>query len=95
MSDESNIVRLAVTNSTVQTRGAAARDLVVQFLREWADAIEAEKEDVERCVLIMHNEDGQDNFRVRTRRCNVNLIEQVGIVQLALVDLCTATEIKD
>lgn len=85
-----NIIRLAAVNSTVATNGDAARELVVSFLREWADAVETGKEDVTKVVLIMYN-DVDSRFRVRTRRCNVDLVGQVGIMQLALTDLCTAT----
>lgn len=95
MADENNVVRLAVVNDSVKVDGDAARELVVQFLREWADAIETGKENVSRAVLIMHDDAGSENFRIRTRRCNVDLIAQVGMMQLALNDVCRITAEDD
>lgn len=89
MSD--NIIRLASVNNTVETDGDAARQMIVAFLREWADAIESGAEDASKAVLTLYcQKDGQ--FRTRTRRCNVDLLSQVGLMHLALNDVCEGDE---
>ena len=94
MTDEgSNIVRLAVVNNSVETDGDAARALVVEFLRDWANSIEDGSEDVTKAVLVLYNDAPNNLFRIRTRRCNVDLVNQIGMMQLATIDLCTATEV--
>ena len=60
------------------------------FLREWADAVEAGTEDVGKVILVLHNDTPEGLFRVRSRRCNADLVETVGILQLAMTDICTA-----
>ena len=92
MSDD-NIVRLAAVNNSVATEGEAARVLVVQFLREWADAVETGKEDVDKVLLVLYDTpaDAPNLFRIRTRRCNVDMLGQVGMMQVALVDLCNSS----
>lgn len=92
MSD--NVIQLVHENNTMETKGEVARGLVVQFLREWADAIEKGEEVAEKAVLILHDEqvDGDRSlFCTKIRRCNTTLIEQVGIMQIAITDLCSGT----
>lgn len=91
MADGDNIVRLATVNNHIETSGEAARQLVTAFLREWADAIEDGTENVTKAILVLHDDRPDGLFRIRSRRCNVDLVSQVGIMQLALTDLCTAT----
>jgi hypothetical protein len=90
MSD--NIIKLAHVNNDVGTKGAAASELVVSFLREWADAIESGDEDAHKAVLIMYADrepggPGNEAFVVRVRRCNLGLVEQVGLMTMAQADL--------
>lgn len=85
-----NVIRLASVNDSVVTDGDAARELVAAFLREWADAVANGEEDVTKVVLVMYNDAGEQ-FRVRTRRCNMDLVQQVGVMQIALTDLCVGT----
>lgn len=90
--DETNIVRLASVNNTVETKGEAARLLIAAFLREWAEAFENGTEEAGKAILIIHDDRPGELFRIRTRRCNADLVQTVGIMQLAMTDLCTATE---
>lgn len=62
---------------------------VATFLREWADAIENDGETY-AAVLILHGDIGE-TFRVRTRRCNMDLLQTVGLMQIAMADV-TATD---
>lgn len=88
---DDNVIRLASVNNSVVTDGDAARQLIMSFLRQWADAVEAGEEEVTKVVLVMYNDAPDGLFRVRTRRCNIDLVSQVGLMQLALTDLCTST----
>lgn len=58
---------------------------VAAFLREWADAVEAEG-NVTAAVIILHS-DVDEQFLVRTRRCNLDLVQTVGLVHIAAADL--------
>ena len=64
---------------------------LVKFLRSWADAIESGAEQADAAVLILHQSLG-DEFWLRTRRCNVKLLEQIGMMQAALLDVCNETD---
>lgn len=59
---------------------------VAQFLREWADAVEAEGEVTTAAIIILHDDKGSQ-FLVRTRRCNLDLVQTLGIMALATADL--------
>lgn len=62
---------------------------VAAFLREWADAIENDGETV-AAVLIVLGEVGS-KIRVRSPRCNMDLMKTLGLMQLATADLCDCT----
>lgn len=73
----------------VQTSQRERVDVAV-FLREWADAIEKEG-NVSGAVLVLHSEIG-GKFLTRTRRCNANLLNALGLLQVAIVDLAKAED---
>lgn len=59
---------------------------VAQFLREWADQIENDGK-VNAAIIVLHTEEG-DLFRTSSRRCNMSKIEAIGLLQVAISDLC-------
>ena len=85
MSEDDKIIHLAHVNNSVATTGAAARQVVASFLRDWAEALESGAENAEKAILVLYDEDqGPGLFRLRTRRCNVaGLVEQVGLMKVA------------
>jgi hypothetical protein len=78
MTDGDNIIRLVQTTQRERVDVAA-------FLREWADAVENDGQTIS-VVLILHGSEGE-NLRVRTRRCNMDLLQTVGLLQIAMIDL--------
>ena len=84
-----NIIRLATVNDTVQTEGKAANELVVAFLREYADEIERGERDADRAVLVLHQKGDNGTFSVSSRRCNADFLTAVALLHLALTDLST------
>ncbi len=91
----SNIVRLASVNNKVAVVDKAAAQLVVAFLREWADDIEKGETLAERAVLILHHKAPDGTFVIKSRRCNVELLEQVGMMHLALMDVSEYSHYPD
>jgi len=89
MSDD-KIIRLVPASGTATAEGAAASALVVDFLREWADAIENGNERAHKAVLVMYENCGGGPFRIASRGCNVSAIERAGIMAMAQDDFCTA-----
>jgi len=90
-----NIVRLEVVNSTVEVQGEAASKLVVEFLRAWADGIENGDEKAERAVLLLYHKGSSSAFHVVSKRCNIDFITQVGLMELALHDMCNGGALDD
>lgn len=87
MSD-GKVIHLAAVNTTVETAGAAASQLVVAFLREWAEKIEKGEREADKAVLVLHyREPGEDAFVISSRRCNADLVTTVGMLHLALADV--------
>jgi hypothetical protein len=93
--NENNVVHLSVVNNSVRSEGEAAAKLVVEFLREWANAIEKGEELAERAILVMHHKHEGDEFVIKSRRCNVDLLSQVGMMHLALADMCHGSVTAD
>jgi hypothetical protein len=83
-----NIVRLEVVNDGVEVRNEAATKLVVAFLRAWADGIEQGDEKAERAVLLLYHREQGEAFHVVSKRCNIDFLSQVGLMKLALHDVC-------
>lgn len=85
-----NVIKLAAVNDKVKVKDEAATSLVVQFLRDYADSIEKGETVAESAVLILYKTENKDStkFCVTSRRCNVDLLHQVGMMHLALADIC-------
>jgi len=84
-----NLIRLATVNDTVGTGGRAASELVVAFLREWADTIEKGEHEADKVVLVLHRKGDDSTFSVSSRRCNADFLTAVALLHLALTDLST------
>ena len=59
---------------------------VVAFLREQADLIEAGNYVADAAVIVFLERRGA-LFKTGTRRCNIDLLQQLGLLQCALSDV--------
>jgi len=62
------------------------RKMVVAFLRAQADAIEKGEYDAHAAIIILYEKRG-DRFKTATRRCNMDLLQQIGLMQCAIMDV--------
>lgn len=62
---------------------------VSQFLREWADAIDAGELFATSTVLVTFEDRGA-KFAVSHRRCNADVMRTVAMLETAKVELLTA-----
>lgn len=59
---------------------------VPQFLREWADAIEAGETEPDAAVLVMFIDRGA-KFQIASRRCNADVMRAVAMLEIAKLEI--------
>lgn len=82
MATVTGMVPKLISNSIDDRRMA-----VVAFLRGQADAIEANTPNFEAAALVLLARDDNSDILTRTLRCNLDLLQLAGLLQLSLSDV--------